>query len=320
MAVNDDAQGTLEQVDVTGQESAESGYSGESSENDDFLVVNDRVKYATREDAIKAYQESGNRIEQLSVWEKELKDYGITDPKVVRQLLNELVQRRNDAEKAEKQAKEAAGDGKGKQTTRSDDSDELSKEDQAALKWLQKMAPRLGYVPKDELQKTVEELKGQITELQAGTQAAQEERRSSLIDSGRQNVSQWLSDDKIADPDGNKRHVIETLVTAWINQDDERVNKFYQGGSVTKELLKEGYDLAKKSLGWTGAQPDATSRAADKGRAIQRNKSLPKPGTSGKAGQQTDGVRRDAAGRRDHIGSAHNAAWEIANKHFHNAE
>jgi hypothetical protein len=316
-------------VDVEGQDpdgsDGNSGAPGEGGDqsNEDFLVINDRQRYKTQEEAIRAFGEAGERIAQLSGWEKELKRYGVEDPRVAATLLDELIQHRQDREKREKEAKGAPAEQK--KTTATDDEADLSKEDQDALKWLKKHAPRLGFVPKDELQPTIDELKQQIAELKQGNESANEERRNSLIEDGRSNVTKWLADDKFADPDGNKRQIVETLVTAWINSDDARVKKFYAGGIVTSNLLKEGYDLAKKQLGWSAAagtkQNSSTSYAQSKGNALVRNgRRLPQPGMAGKQTKQDDGVKRDAGGRKDYIGSAHNKAWEIAEKHFHPKE
>jgi hypothetical protein len=323
---NDDLDTRDVDVDVQDPDGGDgnSGASGEGGDqsNEDFLVINDRQRYKTQEEAIRAFGEAGERIAQLSGWEKELKRYGVSDPQVAAQLFDELIKSRQEKEQREKEAKGASEEQKKTTATNADEAD-LSKEDQDALKWLKKHAPRLGFVPKDELKQTVDELKQQIQTLQQGNESASEERRSSLIEEGRSNVTKWLADDKVADPDGSKRQIVETLVTAWINSDDARVKKFYAGGIVTSNLIKEGYDLAKKQLGW-GAQAKpttSTSYAQSKGNALARNgRRLPQPGMAGKAGKVNDGVRSDAGGRKDYIGSAHNKAWEIASKHFHPAD
>lgn len=311
-------------VDVTNDVDGNSNDGSDDQGDEPFLVVNDRQQYKTREEAVRGIQEAGETIARLSAWDKELERYGVKDPRVAAQLFDELLEARKKLAEAEKAAKESSSksvqSGNDKQTTTTDDSD-LSKEDQAALKWLKKHAPRLGFVPQTELQSLKDELQKQIAEqgklidgFKQQGETAKEEQRQSLIADGQSSVKQWLATDKISDPDGAKQNVIETLVTAWINQDEKRVNRFYAGGSSLTSLLKEGYDLAKKTLGW-GTQP-ATSDAVNKGRQLHRNRSLPQAGAAGQGRRQNDGVKRDAGGRKDHIGSVHTKAWEMAQKHF----
>ena len=63
-----------------------------------FLEVNERTKYATKEDAIKGWNEAQSRISSLSKWEQliaapvEKGGFGITDPQQVAQLLDELAE------------------------------------------------------------------------------------------------------------------------------------------------------------------------------------------------------------------------------------
>jgi len=59
-----------------------------------FLKVNDRVTYKTQEDAVRAYDEAGKRIAQLSGWEKQAKQYGLADPKDLDAVAKELLELR----------------------------------------------------------------------------------------------------------------------------------------------------------------------------------------------------------------------------------
>jgi len=323
MPYDDESLGTQGEVDVeeTNDDAGNSGGKSDDQGDQPFLVVNDRQQYKTREEAIRAYNEAGTRIAQLSAWEKELERYGVKDPKIASQLFEELISSRQKLSEFEKANKSSVQNGdQGKGATSSDDDAELSKEDKAALKWLQKHAPRLGFVPKEDLQalkKEFEEFKNSTTQ---GAEAAQEMRRQSVIADGKNSVVQFLAADKISDDaEGTKAGIVETLITAWINSNDERVQKFWAGGTVTQAVLKEGYEAVKKNLGWTGQatsqQPSNT--ALNKGKQLQRNKNLPNTGAAGKGkDQQRDNVRKDAGGRKDYIGSKHDEAWEVASKHF----
>ena len=307
-----DTQGT--EVDVDGTNDADGNSDGGSDDqgNEPFLVVNDRQTYKTREEAIRGINEAGTRIAQLSAWEKELDRYGVKDPRVAAQLFDELLEARTKLAEAEKAAGKSSAQDQNK--TQTDDEADLSKEDKAALAWLKKHAPRLGFVPKEELQS----LKKEIEELKTSTaqdkEASQEQRRQSAVAEGRSAVASFLTTDKI---DLAKQRTVETLIAAWINADDARVDRFHAGGSVQQALLKEGYEEAKKELGWGQSQQNnGTSTAVNKGKALVRNKTLPQAGAANRGSRQNDGVRKDAAGRKDHIGSVHDKAWEIASKHF----
>jgi hypothetical protein len=321
MPYDDEQDGTHQNdvdVDVTNDADGNSGGGSDDQGDQPFLVVNDRQQYKTREEAIRAYNEAGTRIAQLSAWEKELERYGVKDPKIASQLFDELLTSRQKLSEFEKANKSSAQNGDaGKGATTSEDDADLSKEDKAALKWLQKHAPRLGFVPKEELQslkKEFEDFKNSATQ---NNEAAQERYRSSVIADGKNSVVQLLAADKISDDaEGTKAGIVETLITAWINSNDERVQKFWTGGTVTQALLKEGYEAVKKNLGWSGQANSQQNTALDKGKQLQRNRTLPKTDAAGKNRQQNDGVRKDAAGRKDHIGSVHDKAWEIAEKHF----
>lgn len=307
-----DTQGEVDVDDVSNDTDGNSDGGSDDQGNEPFLVVNDRQVYKTREDAIRGAQEAGATIARLSAWEKNLERYGVKDPQIASQLFDELIEARAKLAEAEKAAKTSSSD---TSKTSTDDEADLSKEDKAALKWLQKHAPRLGFVPKEELQalkKEVEEMKASTTQ---SAEAAQESRRQSAIAEGRSAVSQFLSADKI---DAGKQRVVETLMAAYINADDARVDKFHAGGAIQRDLLKEAYEEAKKDLGLGTSQQQqtATSAAVQKGKALQRNKTLPQTGSSNRGSRQNNDVRKDAAGRKDHIGSVHEKAWEIAQKHF----
>lgn len=308
-----DTQGEVDVDDVSNDTDGNSDGGSDDQGDEPFLVVNDRQTYKTREEAIRGIQEAGSRIAQLSAWEKNLERYGVKDPQVAAQLFDELIEARTKLAEAEKAAKTSSAQDPSK--TQSDDEADLSKEDKAALKWLQKHAPRLGFVPKEELQalkKEVEDMKASNSQREESTQEA---RRQSAIAEGRSAVSTFLAADKI---DAGKQRVVETLITAWINADDKRVDAFHAGGAIQRDLLKQGYEEAKKDLGLGTAQQQqtSTSAAVQKGAALRRNKTLPQAGASGRGSRQNDGVRKDAAGRKDHIGSVHDKAWEIAQKHF----
>jgi len=322
MPIDEQDNPVIDVDDPTGQQDNTGG----SGDNEDFLVVNDRTRFRSQEDAIKSFNEAGERIAQLSGWEKEMTRYGVTDPRVASQLLDELVQLREQRAAAEKAAKEAERKPQTTSAATTTSDDVLSQEDANALAWLKKHAPRLGYISKDELTKTVEELKTEIKGLQEGSESTRnqyfEEQRAALVDSGRESVRGWMSEQKIVDgPEGEKMIVIESLIRDWVNEKDERVRQFYAGPSASRAVVKEGFDRAVKVLGWGKAAQAVSSSASfaqSKGAAMARNgKRLPQHGVASRQqAAANDGVKVDAGGRKDHIGSALDKAWEVASKHF----
>lgn len=320
----DDVDNQLVDVDVD-SDGTGGNPDGSNDSNEDFLVVNERTRFKSQEDAIKSFNEAGSRIAELSQWEKELKErYGVADPQSAGRLLQELIQLREEKAALAKEQKESASK-QNTAVTRSDEDEVLSKEDADALKWLRKFAPRLGYVPQAELTKTVEDLKAELKTLQDQSAQSstryQEEQRSQLVDSGRESVLSLMAGDRIVDnADGDKIAVIEGLIRDWVNADNSRVERFYAGAASSKALVKEGYDRAVKVLGWktSASSSGSTSYAQSKGAALARNgKRMPQNGVSNKQSKNNaSDVRTDAGGKKDFIGSAHNKAWDIASKHF----
>lgn len=263
-----------------------------------FLRVNDRTVYKTQEDAVKAYSEAGNRIKELSAWEKEMKQYGIKDPQTASALLNELRQLRSQQE----EAKKAASTPKAEATN-------LTKEEREVRDYLKKVNPELGFVTKDDIKALQDELASMKQERASST----ENEFKSAVEEGKAKVSSWMSEAKISDPDGEKIAVVESLIRDWVNSDDERVARFYQSSYSREKLLREGYDRAVNVIGWKGeatTPPSTASYAATKGKQVVVNKTLPKDGAAAKGGSQPK-----QANPRDRISALGDKAWE----HFENS-
>jgi len=330
----EDEQDTLEQSELEGEQEevdTQDGAEGDSSDSGDgddehgresFLVVDERTKYRTREDAIRGYQEAGKRIAQLSAWEKELKEYGELTPADVRGYLDELIQARQALAQAQDQIKKFQTEGQRQQAggdkgaTRSEDDSTLNKDEKEALAWLQKRFPQLGVVSKSELQKLSEELTGKLGQIEQFQQAEQARYRENLISDGRTKLKTWMSDAQLTDDDeGSLQLMIEGYIRDYINADEGRVARFYKGGATTEALLKEGFERASKALGLI-RQTTQSSYAKNKAEALKRNpKKLPQPGLAKKsnAAPGKDEKRINAAGKRDYLAEAHNKAWAVAN-------
>lgn len=274
-------------VEVTLEEGSNS--TDPAKPEEPFLSVNDRQSYKTKDDAIRAYDEAGKRIAQLSAWEKRHKEYGIGSPDEAAKLYDELISLRQEKANAAAQA--------GKKAETPSDSPEYSKEEQDVIKLLKKLSPAakeaLGYTSKADFEKSQEELKAlkewRETQEQARTQDT-EVQYQSRIETSEQKVSQWMKDSSIDDPDGMKmKSIVGPLVREYINQDEERIQQWNRGGVSMDKVLKDASDAVIKALGWSGnsAKPatvSSASAAASKGKQLVSNKTLPSPGDAkGKA-------------------------------------
>lgn len=291
--------------------------SGDSGSDDgDFLTVNERTRYKTREDALRGFTEAQTRITSLSQWEKVAKQYGLTDPAQINQVVRELL----DLRKSAQAGKTAASDASQQPTGKTHSDDDLSAEDQAALKWLQKMAPRLGYVPKADLDKTVAELKAQVDELKGGQQSTEEQARNAAIDHGSSELTKLMTDAKLP-TDEDARGAFETLIRAWIEADEsnELRARFFASPSERAAVVKEGFEQVRKTFGkFTGGSSPA-SYAANKNAAARRStQPLPQQGASRGTQPGKGGNSRPNQGgpRTDPNRDQHEKAWEIAEKIF----
>lgn len=311
-----DPETQVSDVDVDADVDSTSADEGNSDDGGDqadepFLSVNERTVYKTREDALRGFNEAGQRIASLSGWEKAGKEYGIDNPRHLKPLFDELLELRQIKQRMEKEGAE----GGQKQPTHSDADASLSKEEKQARDYLRKVLPQIGYVPKEDLMKTVKELQAAVEGLQQQGTQSQETYFRNQEATAREQLNTWLGDAGIEeDADGNKARIVGSVIKDWINSDDELVERWSQGGVEAMKLVREGFDLAMKALGWGVAKPGAGNAgakyAADKAKAVAANKKLPAPGTSGKK-PVPDAKRRLASGQIDHIGSAHERAWKL---------
>lgn len=279
----------LEGQDDAGQGNSEAG--GEQQNDEPFLRVNDRSVYKTRDEAIKAYNEAGTRIANLSQWEKEAKSWGLDKPQSLKPIFEEYLKLKQASEAAAK-----AANGKSQATT-SDSEGEMTPEEKKAFDWLKKFSGKLGYVPKTELEETVNALKSELETLKGQSTQYEEQRFKNQEAEAQGNLSKWLSDAKFEDKSGAKARIVGTLVKDWINGDPDLIERWRQGGVTAQNLVKEGFDLALKDLGWQPSQAagQASNYGSDKARSVAQNKKLPAPGTATRKGdeKQTSGRRKD---------------------------
>jgi hypothetical protein len=295
-----------QQLDVD-QQDVDNADGGDEQQDDYFLEVNERQKYKTREDVLKAMNEAGTRISSLSVWEKIAKEFGGLTPDATKKLLLELVDRREKESKGSQQQDNKQG--ASKDDTQSDE--DLTPQEKKALKWLQKQAPKLGFVPKDEilkLQKQVEDMGKSFKSLDT---QRQEERLESLVSKGRSQVNELLKAAKL--PSDNKEFMedLEDFIAAYVNKSEERVNAFYGSPEDNQAIVKEAFDRAMKSFNLVKAKAN-TSYVNSKNNVVNKNvKKLPPNGT--RAGDE----RLANKAKRGITPSVHDKAWAIMQQTLH---
>jgi hypothetical protein len=264
-----------------------------------FLPVNERTVYKTREDAIRGYNEAASRIAQLSSWEKQAKQYGLTDPRQLDAVAKELLELRQKVADAAKQAS----------APKADPADPKAKETQQVREYLK----GLGYISKAEQDEALKELRDEIAAMKQSGMHSEEMRFQNQEAEARDSVASWLSEAGIKDDaNGTKLAVLGTLVKDWINNSDERVEQWSRGGVSAKSLVKEGFDFAMKALDWKaqtatpGAlKPTDPGYAAAKAKAAAVNKKLPAQGTGKDAPKTTPK-------QKGHINAElHEKAWKM---------
>ena len=266
-----------------------------------YLAVNDRTVYKTKDDAVRGYNEAASRIAQLSGWEKQAKAYGLNDPAQLRAVADELLQARKDLADARKQA--AA-------PKTSDPADTKAKEAQQVREYLKAN----GFISKDEQEEALKELREQIQEMRNQGSQSEELRFQNQEAEARNDLAGYMSAAGVKDDaTGTKAQVIGTLVKDWINNSEERVERWSRGGVSAKTLVKEGVDSAIGMLGWKAApvaapgqlKPTDPGYAAAKAKALAAYKKLPAQGT----GKDTP---KNTPKQKGHINAAlHEKAWEL---------
>lgn len=278
-----------------------------STENDEyFLTVDDRTRYKTVEDAQKAYREAGQRIGQLSGWEKEIGQvYGIDDPRQVREWLEDYRKLREAAEAQANAPKEKAS------VTRTDADEQLNPEEQKALDWIKKHAPRLGFVPKDDLVALQDQLKTQgeaLARLEGNVGQETSARREELVDQGRTQL-QGLMKDVGLPATQEVQDRAETFIRNYVNADNELVRRWF--GGQHKQVLAEAFSEFKALTGLTSTKSN-TSYAANKNKVVNSTpRPLPRPGIASKGGTPES---KQAASKRGITPATHDAAFAAAQK------
>jgi hypothetical protein len=301
-AVQQDPQGDGEQTEV------------QDKPEEPFLPVNDRTIYKTREDAVRGYNEAANRIQQLSQWEKEAKQWGLGDPSQLRNVANELLQLRREKAEAAAQA------GKRNVEPRVDPADPKAKEAAQVREYMKS----LGYVSKEEQEEALKELREFVNEYRQNDSRSTELRFETQEADARDDVAGYLATDGFKDDGtGMKLSIVGTLIKDWINGSEERIELWSRGGRTAQNLVKEGYDFSMRALEWKKApattggvlKPTDPGYAEAKARAVAQNKKgLPAQGTAKERGQDGRFSKTTPKQKGGHINAElHQKAWDLIN-------
>src|SRR6185437_1527525 len=259
--------------------------SGDGGGDDYFLTVNDRTRFKSQEDAIKSFNEAGERIKSFTPWEQKVREYGLKSPDDLSSLLEEL--RERSMKEQQGQGRSAAGSGGGDQK---DPLADLSPADRKAVEWMIAQGPKAGFVTKKEY----DELKASLDELKAGNQRSSDEIFNQREEAGKSQVSSLLEDAELP-PDPNFARIVEAALTDWIDSDDRRVKAFYAGGDTLRALIKPGFDEMKEGFEMLSASAIARAGATKRtGNGNGSNRVV--PGNS--APRTNNSQQRDARGQQ----------------------
>lgn len=171
------------------------GAGADNSQNQDFLVVNDRTKYRTSEDAIRGWNEAQGKITSFSPIERVLEKFYGKDgikPELIDQHLSQLVKSLEDKKAAE--AAEAAKGSSEADTARfaGKSADEI-KQIKAAEQWFRDQAEKNGYVSKD----SVKKLEEKLAALEAAPDQNYASSQTEMVNHSRQQLQQWLTEGNV---------------------------------------------------------------------------------------------------------------------------
>lgn len=208
-----------------------------------FLVVNDRTKYATQEDAIRGYSEAQAAITRLSPLEKTIKAFGLESADDLKEVLEDYAVRIS-------MKKETPQPEKTTMTAKTESTDEvLSPEDEKALKWLEKSLKRLGVTP-DKIAETVkaerEALSQRIEQIEARSAASDQQRDADAIQDGQSVLSELLEKDGIK-VEGEDRERVEEFIATIIMRGAERLNAKGEKVWVKDSLADRFFNQGPKS-------------------------------------------------------------------------
>ena len=286
---------------------ADPNVGGDDPNNDpepdpNFLDVDDRTSFKTREDAIKSYGEAGKRISELTPWVKNFaEEYGIETPEEAAELMEELVELRKGSSKPDD-----ADKGVDTPASKPELSAEEKVKDEAANAWMEER----GYIKKDAL----DAVQAEVAELRQSSVSARESHFNGLIAQGRSTLSTLMTDAELPE----KLHAkVERSVRGYMEDNGNRTNRqtgktetipggvsdrFFQGGAAQKAALQEALADAMevyshgREAGSAGYQRDKEKAAKSNAKPVGNDNGAPgKP-----SGELSEFEKRKQQNASDH--------------------
>lgn len=303
--------------------------SGEGDQADqDYLVVNERTRYKTREDAVRGFNEAGERISALSPYAEIIERNGIADPATLQDILADYRELRSAAAKNVKQ------EDRGQAPTQRQEAaveSNLSPDDKKNVEYLK----RLGYTSNEAILKTIDDkfnqLKNEIGQRfqQLDSTAGQltSQHQQQLIESGRSVMTQQLGEKGYDASDPEVNEMIENAITNWMNANSytdkgrlipgSPLDKFYRGGQALQEAVRQGLDRVLSATNKMRIQADGKYQQSKQQKVAKTAKPLPKGSQHGvedsKKGSRKE-APRPGAGSIFMNRELHDKAFEIMQK------
>jgi len=277
-----------EDTPPTGDEDGKEGSDADAAKGgdaEDFLIVNDRTRYRTRDEALAAYREAGDRISELSPYATLLEKHGITEPTVLNDVLQDYLRLRK---QAETQVSRESGGAPAKEVT-SSKLDQLSDKDRENFEYLKK----LGFTPAEAFQKATEDrikaletlLQDRIGQLDQGTRALSDRQQQVTVEAGQSYLAQLL-ESKGYKAAPAAQEFLENGITDWIQSKSydrqgrlipgSLAERFGRGGRAMQEVVAEGFERALNAMASLQIQKDGQYQDSKRQKIRNTPKALPK--------------------------------------------
>jgi len=306
-----------QQLDSTNQGDAGQQQNNQQQE-DYFLEADDRHKYRTREDAIRAITESGQRIGQLTPWQEHAQRYGLTDPNALPAIFDQYLEMKEKLARLEGQLQSNQAGPQQTATTQ-----KLSQQDEANVQYLEKH----GFSRKDAIDQTLKDrltpLEQKIQQLESQLTQSEQSQTQQVIDAGRNHLGGLMSDAGLPIDNPQFNEMVENNIVAWMEaQSLDRngnivpgsvLDKFYQGGRAMQSVVEEGFKKVNEVINIVRIQNEGQTQR-NRSQAVTRTaKPLPRQGApvpSENNQQQPQRGRTPGAGGIFADPAVHDRAWE----------
>ena len=293
-----------------------SGAAAGSQQEEYFLNVDERHRYKTQDDAIKAIKESGEHIGRLTPWQEHAQRYGVTDPSALPQIFDQYLEMRDKLKALEAQV------AKNDQGSASGGTSKLNPQDEANVKYLETH----GFTRKDAIDKVLTEklspLEQKVAHLESLLGQSQDNQTQAVIESGREHLAGLMEDAGMPIDKPEINEVIEDSIVAWMEgQSLDRkgnivpgspLDKFYQGGAAMREVVQQGFERVTKVFNSSRQTSDGQYQQRNQQTVARTPKALPRgerPAPKSNEEQQQQRPRTPGSGGVN--AGLHDKAWEI---------